>query len=176
MGGHLRLTATADFTDATNLIAQVDDGSGLFFRNVEQAQSRGLELELERRWTSGILARASLAVQETRDPLGDVELSNSPQQLGVLNAAVPLLSRRLTVALEGQFLGSRLTNAGEKTPSVFLTNVNLSFTPTRSRLTLAARVSNLFDQRYAHPVGLEFRQQVIPQDGRTASLRALVRF
>jgi hypothetical protein len=38
------------------------------------------------------------------------------------------------------------------------------------------RASNLFDAEYAHPVGLEHRQDVVPQDGRSVSIRATVRF
>ena len=59
---------------------------------------------------------------------------------------------------------------------MWLTNVHVSFLPPRGRLTLAVRVTNLMDRRYAHPVGLEFRQQSILQDGRGVSLRAIVRF
>jgi len=44
------------------------------------------------------------------------------------------------------------------------------------RTTLAASIYNAFDVRYAHPVGLEFRQDVIEQDGRTFAVRATVGF
>ena len=176
VGGGLRLTASGYLTRAWHLITQVEDNDLLYYRNVDQADSVGLELEGERRWTSGVLLRASHVVQKTSDPVHDVELTNSPRQLGLIHAAVPLLSRRLTVALEEQFVGARLTNAGEETPSVWLTNIHVSFLPSHGRLTLAARVTNLLDRRYAHPVGLEFRQQAIPQDGRGVSLRAIVRF
>jgi hypothetical protein len=38
---------------------------------------------------------------------------------------------------------------------------------------MSATCSN---RAYGHPVGLEFRQDVMPQDGRSVSLRATVRF
>ena len=56
-----------------------------------------------------------------------------------------------------------------------LTHVNLNVTPPQRALSIGARVSNLFDTAYAHPVGLEFRQDVIPQDGRGISVRATLR-
>ena len=59
---------------------------------------------------------------------------------------------------------------------MWLTNVNVTFVPPRRPLSFGARVSNVFDTPYAHPVGYEFRQDVMPQDGRSVSVRATLRF
>ena len=59
---------------------------------------------------------------------------------------------------------------------MWLTNVNVTFTPPRRPFSIAARVTNLFDTAYAQPVGFEFRQDVMPQDGRAVSVRAMLRF
>jgi len=56
IGGTLRVTATGYVTRAKNLISQ---GADYYFENREQAQSRGVEVEAERRWTSGLLLRVS---------------------------------------------------------------------------------------------------------------------
>jgi outer membrane receptor protein involved in Fe transport len=176
IGGTLRFTASAYFTDAENLIDQAAEGDILYFRNGGEAHARGVEVEAERRWTSGVLLRASYVAQQTRDPQRNVEISNSPRSLGLVHLAVPAWSRRLLLGAESQFIGARLTNAGAETPGVWLTNLSLTFLPTRHPLSLSARVSNLFDRAYAHPVGLEFRQDVIPQNGRTVAVRATLRF
>ena len=123
-----------------------------------------------------MLLRGSYVVQRTRDPQADVELSNSPRQLGLIHAAAPLWARRVTVAAESQYVGSRLSTLDSEMPGVWLTNLNLSYVPPGRALSFAARVSNAFDQRYGHPVGFEFRQDQMPQDGRTVSLRATLRF
>jgi outer membrane receptor protein involved in Fe transport len=174
--GQLRLTATAYFTDADNLIAQAGETESPYFQNLDEVHAHGVELEAERRWASGVLVRGSFVTQKARDPKREVETSNSPRHLAVVHAAAPLLARRLSLALEQQFVGSRLTNAGASTGRTWLTNLNVAFTPARHPLSLSARVVNLFDRRYVHPVGLEFRQDVIPQDGRAISLRAMLRF
>ena len=173
LGGSLRLTATAYATNARNLITQ---GVDYYFENREQAHSRGVELEAERRWATGVLLRGSFVAQRTRDPQADVELSNSPHQLALIHAAAPLWERRVTVAAESQYVGSRLSTLNTEMPGVWLTNVNVSYVPPGRALSVAARVSNLFDKSYGHPVGFEFRQDQMPQDGRTVSLRATLRF
>ena len=61
-------------------------------------------------------------------------------------------------------------------PGVWLTHLNVNYAPPRKPFSIAARVSNLFDTAYAHPVGFEFRQDVMPQDGRSVSVRAMLRF
>jgi outer membrane receptor for ferrienterochelin and colicins len=173
VGGKLRLTATGYLTNARNLISQRAD---YVFENREQSRSRGVELEAERRWTSGILVRGSFVAQRTHDPLADVELSNSPRRLGLVHASAPLWQRRISIAAESQYVGTRFSTLGTPIDGVWLTHVNVNMTPPRRGLSFAARVSNLFDTAYAHPVGIEFRQDVIPQDGRSVSLRATLRF
>ena len=91
-GGTIRFTATGYLTQAQNLISQ---GAELYFENREQARSRGVEVEAERRWTSGILVRGSFVAQQTMDPIANVELSNSPRRQALVQAAAPMWSRKL---------------------------------------------------------------------------------
>jgi iron complex outermembrane receptor protein len=173
LGGALRFTATGYVTHARNLISQ---GADYYFENREESRSRGVEVEAERRWTTGVLLRGSFVAQQTMDPIADVELSNSPRRLALVHAAAPLWSRKMSLAAESQYVGERLSTLGSHVPGVWLTNVGVNFVPPRGHVSLAARVSNLFDTAYAHPVGFEFRQDVIPQDGRSVSVRATLRF
>jgi outer membrane receptor for ferrienterochelin and colicins len=176
LGGSLRLTATGYLTHARNLIAQTDAPDLFYFVNRARTASRGFELEAERRWASGVLVRGSYAGQRTTDRETDTEISNSPRHLGLVHVAAPFASRRVSVAAESQYLGSRRSTLGSDMPGVWLTNANVTFEPPRQPLSLAFRVANLWNTSYAHPVGLEFRQDTVPQDGRTLSLRATLRF
>jgi iron complex outermembrane receptor protein len=177
LGGTLRLTATAYVTHASRLISQVQGQDDLYyFLNGDAAESRGVEAEAERRWSSGVLLRGSVVAQRTHDPDTDVELSNSPRHLGLVHVAAPMWSRQLTLAGESQFVGERFSSFGNHVPGGWLTNLNLSWVRPHHPLSLSARVANVFDREYAQPVGFEFRQDVIPQDGRTISLRATLRF
>ena len=172
-GGSYRVTATGYVTHAKNLISQ---GAELYFENREQARSRGIEIEAERRCTSGTLLRASYVAQQTTDPVAGVELSNSPRRLALVQAAVPFWSRKISLAAESQYVGHRFSTMGTHIEGVWLTHVNVTFVPPGRPLSFSARVSNLFDTAYAHPVGFEFRQDVMPQDGRSVSVRATLRF
>ena len=173
VGGTLRLTATGYLTHARDLISQRAD---YVFENRERARSRGLEVEAERRWTSGLLLRGSFVAQQTRDPIADVELSNSPRRLALVQASAPLWRRQVSVAAESQYVGRRFSTLGTPIDGVWLTHVNVNVTPPRRPLSIAARLSNLFDTAYAHAVGIEFRKDVITQDGRSDLIRATLRF
>jgi len=175
VGGSLRLTATGYVTLARNLISQVEFDP-FYFENRDRTRSRGLEIEGERRWSNGVLARASFVVQRSNDRLAGVELSNSPHQLGLVHVAVPAWSRRLWLASESQYVGARFSTLGTSIPGGWLSHVNLTYRPAGRPISIAGHVGNLFDRAYGHPVGLEFRQDVIPQDGRSVSVRATLRF
>jgi len=176
VGGTLRLTATAYVTRARNLISQVPNSVDYYFLNGDRADSHGVEAEAERRWSCGVLVRGSIVAQRTENPVTDVELSNSPRHLGLVHVAVPMWDRQLTLAGESQYVGERFSSFGNHVPGGWLTNLNLTWTRPHHPLSLAARVTNVFDRAYAHPVGFEFRQDVIPQDGRAVSVRATIRF
>jgi iron complex outermembrane receptor protein len=175
LAGSLRFTATAYQTNARNLISQTA-ADPFYFANSGRTQSRGVEVEAERRWATGVLLRGSYVYQHTHDRADGAELSNSPQSLALVHAAVPAWSRRVTFAAESQYVGDRLSNVGTVVPGEWLAKVNVTVVPPGRRLSLSARVSNLFDTAYTQPVGLEFRQDAMPQDGRTASVRATLRF
>jgi len=110
------------------------------------------------------------------DPIADVELSNSPRRQGLIHAAAPLWKRKVSLAAESQYVGHRFSTLGTHVDGVWLTNANVTFVPPGRPLSFAARVSNVFDTPYAQPVGYEFRQDLIPQDGRSVSVRATLRF
>jgi hypothetical protein len=122
------------------------------------------------------MLRGSYVAQQTVDPIADVPLSNSPRRLALVHAAAPMWGRKLSLAAESQYVDPRFSTPGTPIAGVWLTNVNATFVPPRRPLSFAARVSNLFDTPHAHPVGYEFRQDVMPQDGRSVSVRATLRF
>ena len=175
LGGSMRLSATGYRTNARNLIAQTDAPELFYFENRERIESRGVGFEAERRWTSGVLLRGSYAVQRTLDLPTGAEVSNSPRHLGLVHLAVPLAARYVTLAAESQYVGARLSTLGSHIPGAWLTNANVTYAPPRQPLSFSFRAANLWNASYAHPVGLEFRQDTMPQDGRTVSVRATLR-
>ena len=176
LGKRLRVSASGYHTHIAGLIDPVylDDGR-ITYTNSESVRSRGVELEGESRWPSGLLVRGSLAIQRARsETLG--ALSNAPGQLGTLQFALPFWRRQLVMASDTIFVASRLTVGGERLPDYCLSNLTATYRPLRWPIVVGASLYNAFDQEISHPVGVEFRQTALRQDGRTAALRVTVKF
>jgi iron complex outermembrane receptor protein len=172
----LRLSASVYHTHIEGLIdpAYLDDGR-ITYTNSEFIHSRGVELEGESRWPSGLLVRGSIAMQRAHsETMG--ALSNSPGQLGTLQFALPFWRRQLVMATDTTYVSSRLTVGGERLPDYWQSSVTATYRPLRWPIVVGATVYNVFDDDIDHPVGVEFRQVALRQDGRTAALRVTVKF
>jgi len=143
--------------------------------NSEFVRSRGVEFEGESRWPSGLLVRSSVALQRARGDNGSL-LSNAPGRLGTLQFALPVWRRQLALATDTTFTSGRTTVGGDPLPAYWLSNATVTYRPLRWPIVLGATVYNVFDEAYSHPVGVEFRQGALRQDGRTAALRVTVKF
>jgi len=176
LGRRLRLSASGYYTRIEGLIdpLYLDDGR-ITYVNSEFVRSKGVELEGESRWPSGLLLRGSVAMQRARsESMG--ALSNAPGQLGTLQFSLPFWRRQLTLASDTTFVSSRLTVGGERLPDYRLSNLTATYRPLRWPIIIGATLYNVFDQEISHPVGVEFRQASVRQDGRTAALRLTVKF
>ena len=145
-----------------------------WYDNGDTVRSHGMEVEAERRWVNGLVLQASLTAQRTRDADTGVRLSNSPSRLATARAEAPLFTRRATMAVDWQHVSSRLSNRGVQADAYALTHVTWRYVPLRFKGAIAASLYNVFDANYSHPVGAEFVQDLIGQDGRTFSLRLTV--
>ena len=175
--GRLRLSATGYFTWIRDLIdSTLTEDEEILHVNQESVRARGIELEAESRLASGVLLRGSFAIQDTEEKQSQVDLSNAPHQLATMQISVPVWRHQLRFSSDTSFVAWRYTVSGEHLPSYWLSNATVTYEPVRSPLTFGASLYNLFDAEYAHPVGLEFAQPAIQQDGRTFAVRAGVRF
>ena len=170
------MSASAYYTRIEGLIDPFFLADGrITYLNSEFVRSRGVEVEGESRWPSGLLVRASLAMQRAHAE-DTSALSNAPGRLGTMQIALPVWRRQLSLASDTTFTSSRLTVGGETLPAYWLSNFTATWRPLRWPVGLGASVYNAFDQSYSHPVGLEFRQIALRQDGRTAAVRLTVKF
>jgi outer membrane receptor for ferrienterochelin and colicins len=177
LGRRVRATATGYYTRSSNLIdPEFAYDESIHYVNKESARSSGVEFEAESRWSSGVLLRGSFALQRAVAIEANQRLSNAPGELATIHLAAPFWRRQLVVASESLFTSARTTVGGEPLPSFWLSNFTVTYRPVRMPLTVGASVYNAFDTRYADPVGVEFRQAAIPQDGRTVALRLTVKF
>ncbi len=176
LGRRLRVAASAYDTRIAGLIDPLvtDDGT-VQYANLDPARSTGVEFEGEGRWPSGLMVRSSLAVQRARSNQLQ-PLSNAPGQLGTVQVAMPFQRRQLVLGADMTFTSWRNAVGGERLPSYWLTSLTATYKPIRVPIVLGVSLYNAFDVDFSHPVGVEFRQVALRQDGRTAAVRATVRF
>jgi outer membrane receptor for ferrienterochelin and colicins len=174
----LRVSAAAYRYDIDGLITQVDDPvSGIsVFENTAAAHAEGLELQLEGRYASGIVARGSYALQRTEDAHTGQVLSDSPRHLAKLNLSVPLYRNKLYGSLEVQYNSSAITPGRETAPGYML----LNGTVFARKLTKGAGFSfsayNLLNSRYSTTSTGSLLQETIQQNGRTVRAELTYKF
>jgi len=159
-----------------DLIDQVsyDSATGVKFANVASANAHGVELDLEGRVIKGVTSYLIYALQRATDGASGDVLSNSPRQIAKVGVSSNLPYHSVG-ALETRYESGRLTLQGISTPAFALVNANLSL-PTlergwRRRIGGSIRVENVLNTAWATPGGLEHRQAMIYQDGRTWSVQ-----
>lgn len=162
-----------------NLISQIDTGSGLQFQNRGSTTIRGAELGLEQKQASGLMWRASVALNQASSSL-TASVDNVPRWLAKASASAPFWQNRMTLAGELQAIGPRdyLWNASPyAVPTEVLSNLTATFPNLlRKGLTGQLRISNLFDRRMAHPASAEILAPTVPQPGRDISATLIYDF
>jgi outer membrane receptor for ferrienterochelin and colicins len=166
---HATLSASGYYNWIDQLISQsTDPANGLVhFTNLEGIRSKGMEFQFSDKRPSGWEERLSYTVQESHSSLDGDPLSNSPRHLAKANLIVPWFGKKLFTSFEGQEISRRLTVANTEIGGAFVANATLYSQQLPGRLRLSASLYNLFNKHYADPVGQEFKQPSIMQDGRT---------
>lgn len=169
LGDHLRGIASSYYYTIDGLISQqLDPTDGLLmYKNLEKIEAKGLELELEGKWASGLEGLISYALQETDNQQTGRTLTNSPQHLVKVNVIVPLIPEKLFVSLQTRYMSERRTLSGKWDASSFTTDLTLFNEHLIKGVEISASIYNLFDETYGDPGSGEHRQDIIEQDGRT---------
>jgi iron complex outermembrane receptor protein len=167
---YLRGTAVGFYYTIDNLISLLTDPSDnlLVFRNQGEIRAYGGELELEGRWSNGLLSRLSYTYQRTEDEQTGQVLTDSPQHLAKFNLSFPLLRDLLFGGVEVQYVSERKLRTGKELDGFVLTNLTLfSLNLPVKGFEISATVYNVLGTRYADPASEEHRQPAIEQDGRS---------
>jgi len=187
LGGSLRGTASLFYNRIDDLITFVaDPNDGLLFnKNLQDAETLGVEVALEGKIMGKVDSRISYSFQNTEDRDTGVKLTNSPAHLGKINLIAPLYKETLFGSLGTQYVSKRKTLSGKYTDDYYLTNLSL-FSRFKNiqvfggdwirGLEISGTVYNLFDQNYGDPGSEEHLQNQIPQDGRTYRIKLTVEF
>ena len=110
----VRVGVTAFHYRVDDLISQQTDPFDdlLVYNNVDRIDARGLELEAEGKWSSGLLARTSYTYQNSRNHVTHQPLTNSPAHVAQALVLAPLGRPGLSAGFETSYLSERRTLAG----------------------------------------------------------------
>ncbi len=194
-------TAAVFCNYAQNLVSTAgaaEEGDPLRYVNARAPiATLGAELGLRRDWRQGYMLAASYSFQRSRFLDGDSmssllgfkqspdfrRVANSPEHLGSIKGALPLLGRALTLASRLTLESGRFDrNEGAadepqtKGDAFAIWDIVITGREERHRFSWSAGVYNAFDWRYSLPVSVEFPQRSILQDGRTFLFSADVAF
>lgn len=176
-GQGFRVSASGYYYRINDLINQVETGAGTKFENVDEVTARGAGLELENKWPNGVDGRFNWSIQRTRDKLTGEQLTNSPEQLAMLNLSVPVVNNKVFASVEERYMSRRRTEGGNNTQDFFITNLTLFTQNLMRRLELSASVYNLFGKQYSDPVSLDLLPlDTVRQDGRSYRVKATYLF
>ena len=184
IGNNLKTTATAYYSRLDDqLVQQIDPADDkAVFMNQKSLESKGIELQAEGKWESGISGRVSYSIQETKRLEGVQTLSNSPVTLVKVTLTAPLPVKKSFATLETLYSSSRLSASGDKVAGAAIVNLTLLNRDLLKGLDLSASIYNLFDTSYAMPVGSEETNssgvslRSIRQDGITFRIKVTYRF
>ena len=174
----VRVGVTAFHYRVDDLISQQTDPIDdlLVYNNVDRIDARGLELEAEGKWSSGLLARTSYTYQNSRNHATLQALTNSPAHVAQFLVLAPLGRPGLSAGFETSYLSERRTLAGNRVPSTALANLTVLSRHQKSGMEISASLLNLFNERVADPGSEEHRQDSIIQNGRTFRINVRYRF
>ncbi len=154
----LRFGATYFHNDITNLIEGTTDPTTLVstYVNVGQATTRGAETFAALALSSRVNLRADYTYTEARDDLTGLELLRRPKNTASITALWKATDR-LTVTGQVLYVGpwldyNRPGTAELMAPGYTLVNLAANYAVTE-RISVFARINNLFNQQYEDPLG-----------------------
>jgi len=172
-----RVSLSGFYYDVRNLIAQQLDTDGLMvFNNTGKAEGKGIEFEIEKKWSNGITGRLSYSFQEMKDLEEGAYYENFPRHLVKFNTFVPIIKKKLGAGADIRYASSRKNLDGTWDGGYTIVNATLLSEKIIGDLDLSFSVYNMFDKKYSDPSSRELRQSDIGQDGRTFRLKAVYRF
>jgi iron complex outermembrane receptor protein len=156
-GKHYRFVASGYYYRIHDLITQqVDPSDGLIvFRNSDQVEAKGVELELGGKWANGLEGRISYTLQETKNVQGGGLLTNSPAHLPKFNLIVPVFKDKLFSGLEVQYISPRKTLDNSRVGDVVLVNLTMFNRNLVKGVEFSASAYNLLNQKFRDPGGTE---------------------
>ncbi|MGC4081132.1 MAG: TonB-dependent receptor [Vicinamibacterales bacterium] len=175
----LQLSGSLFENDVSELITQVrgadDTLDGLYYGNSDRVTARGVEVELQGELPGRARARLAQVYQSAAFVSGR-RISNSPRTISTVVVDVPVGRTETVLGFNGHYVGERRSVTAGVVPGAFVGNLSLSRRAARRGLGIGVTIYNVFNASYGDPGSVEHRQDVLPQDGRTALARLSWRF
>ena len=154
-----------------------DPSNGLLqYRNIDSANAKGIEFELDRHWLDKWDTSLSYSLQNTTDGRTGSILTDSPIHMVKFKLIAPLFNEWLFAGTEVLWMSSRKTLAGNEASEHALVNLTLFSNKLYKDLEVSASLYNILDQRYGDPGSVEHVEDQIEQDGRTFRVKLTYRF
>lgn len=180
LASRLQVTGSLFGNRVSDLITQRSGSSetidGLYYGNGDGVRARGVEVELEGELPGRAHVRFAQVVQAARVDTTGLIVSNSPRTLTTAVVDVPVPGTDAVVAFNGYYIGQRRRMNGGLVEGAFVGNLSVTRQVASRGLGVGVALYNLFDAAYGDPGSAEHRQDVLPQDGRTALARLSWRF
>ena len=140
------------------------------FQNIRDIRARGADVEARVALPLGVLASIGYGYLDAIDVDADTRVVNAPvHHVRVTGSRTSERWGRVGLAIRGE--SSRVTLYGTNTKPVTLLDLTLTSPRLSKGWSLQLAVKNLLDTPYSSPGGFWHIQSVIPQPGRTVSLR-----
>ena len=139
-------------------------------QNALDYEVKGIEFTLNQNWSSG-----SIKGGYTWHAHGGKHEFFSPKHIAKLNLENRFLENRLSLALNWQFTGKRLTRSNENLGSFHMGRF-YAYWQWHERSRLALNINNLLDRAYSQPVTVGSAQEALPQDGPSLALTFEIEF
>jgi outer membrane receptor for ferrienterochelin and colicins len=142
-------------------------GDMLIFRNMQNVQSNGIEMELKGRFPGGLEGVASYSFQEAKDKDTKQLLNNSPRHLSKVDLTQPFLHRTLFASLNAQYRSGMRTFSGNSVSPFPIVDFDLFGRRIIKHLDVSLGFHNLLDKTYYDPPSTGIPEESVRQDGRT---------
>ncbi|MCE5324526.1 TonB-dependent receptor [bacterium] len=154
----------------------INDDDMIQFVNNGCVRSRGIEVQADMLLPNKCSAYLGISLLKATDVQTDERITNSPRCIASTGISIPLVSDKLYLSPEAQYIGRRKTLAGNEIPSASVVNLTLKTNQKQDKTNFYLSIYNLLNRSIYVPGSGEHIQDQIPQEGRTIQFEASYRF
>jgi len=177
LGTNLRFTTSLFYYKVDDLISfGLNSHGDSSFGNIAAATSQGAEIGLDSTLALGWRARLSYTYADARDSDSGMRLTDSPESVAKFSLSMPLWQRVGSSTVEIRGMSSRTTVQGNTLGGYAVANFTFLSRTMAKGLQISAGVYNLLNKQYSDPVGSDFLEDSVRQNGRQFRVKITEKF